>query len=280
LLLAAFVWAYWGTLGDLWEAWGGNPEYTHGYLVIPFALLTLWLRWDEFPAESWRPSWLGLIPMAIALGMRAAGSAFFMHSLEGWSILLWAAGAVWLLGGFSVLRFCLPSIGFLFFMVPLPYRLSYALSTPLRRAATLISTWLLQLLGQPALAEGNTILLDQHHLGVQHACSGLRIFMGIVAIAFAYVIATRRAWWEKILILASALPVALAANSARIVVTALLYRYVSKSVGHQFNHDVAGWAMIPFAAILFALFLWYLSRLFRETETIGLGEVVARHRAR
>jgi exosortase len=174
----------------------------------------------------------------------------------------------------------LPSIGFLFFMVPLPYRFSHSLAEPLRGAATVMSSWVLQLLGQPALAEGNTILLDQHHLEVEQACSGLRIFMGIIAIAFAYVMATRRAWWEKILILASALPVALVANAARIVVTGLLYRYVSEDVGEQFNHDVAGWAMIPFAAILFGLFLWYLDHLLRETETIGVGEVVARHSAR
>ena len=109
----------------------------------------------------------------------------------------WVGGPVAILGS---------SIAFLFFMVPLPYRMSHWLSGPLQRAATLISCWVLQSLGQPALAEGNTILLGEHHLEVEEACSGLRIFMGILAIAFAYIIATRRRWWEQLLILASAFP--------------------------------------------------------------------------
>ena len=46
-----------------------------------------------------------------------------------------------------------------------------------------------------------TIHLGEHQLEVEQACSGLRIFMGIVALAFAYVIIVRRPWWEKALLL-------------------------------------------------------------------------------
>ena len=191
---------------------------------------------------------------------------------------MWVAGAVALLGGWPLMRFSAPSIAFLFFMVPLPYRMSHWLSGPLQRAATLISCWVLQALGQPALAEGNTILLGEHHLEVEEACSGLRIFMGILAIAFAYVIATRRRWWEQLLILASAFPVALIANSARIVVTGLLYQHVSGEAGKEFSHDVSGWIMIPFAAALFAIVVWYLGRLLPEVETLDVEDLMVRQR--
>ena len=102
--------------------------------------------------------------------------------------------------------------------------------------------------------------------------------MGILAIAFAYLIAMRRRWWEQLLILSSALPIALVANSARIVVTGILYQCVSSEVGKKFSHDVSGWVMIPFAALLFALVLWFFGRLVREAETLDAGDLVARQR--
>ena len=70
-------------------------------------------------------------------------------------------------------------------------------------------------------------MLGDNRLEVEQACSGLRIFVGILALAFAYVIVVRRAWWEKALLLASAIPIALLANASRIVATGLLYQYVS-----------------------------------------------------
>jgi len=55
----------------------------------------------------------------------------------------------------------------------------------------------LQFLGQPAIAEGNVIYLGDNVLEIAQACSGLRIFIGIGALAYAYVVIVRRTWWEK-----------------------------------------------------------------------------------
>ena len=91
-------------------------------------------------------------------------------------------------------------------MVPLPFRLEHALSRPLQHAATRISCWILQCLGQPALSEGNIIFLGDQRLEVAQACSGLRIFVGIVALAFVFVVLVRRTWWEKTLLVVCIVP--------------------------------------------------------------------------
>ena len=111
---------------------------------------------------------------------------------------------------------------------------------------------------------------------MEEACSGLRIFVGIVALAFAYVVLVKRPWWERALLLASVVPIALVANATRIVVTGLLNQWVSGEAAHTFTHDVAGYVMMPFAAGLFALVLWYLSKLVREVELVDVGDVVRR----
>ena len=185
---------------------------------------------------------------------------------------------VWLFAGWRVLWWSLPSIMFLWFMVPLPFRFERALSLPLQGVATKLSCWILQFLGQPALAERHIILLGDNRLEVEQACSGLRIFVGILALAFAYVIVVRRSWWERALLLASAIPIALLANASRIVATGLLYQYASGEAARKFAHDAAGWVMILFAAGLFALVLWYLCRLVREVEMVEVGSLVRRER--
>ena len=186
------------------------------------------------------------------------------------------AGTTAFLGGWRLLLWALPSISFLWFMIPLPWRVERLLSGPLQQAVAKLSCWALQCLGQPALSEGNVILLNEHQLEVAQACSGLRIFMGIVALAFAYLVIFRRTWWEKLLLLLCVLPIALAANSIRIVTTGLLYQFTSTELAQKFSHDFAGALMIPLAALLFAAVLWYVDHLFRETEQLDVGELLRR----
>ena len=205
---------------------------------------------------------------------------YSFDSLDGYSMVLWIAGAVHLLGGRQLLHWALPSIVFLLFMVPLPFQIERLLSVPLQRVATALSCFLLQCLGQPAFAEGTTIILGTHQLAVEQACSGLRIFMGTFALAYAYVVATRREPWEQVVLLASVIPIALLANALRIVITGLLYRYsAQEQFVQRFNHDLAGWLMIGLAAVFFALVLAYLSRLVRQVEVMGMGELIDRSRS-
>jgi exosortase len=272
--LAAGTWAYWPTLGELVATWEREPDYSHGYLVLPAALFFLWARRETMPTVT-SPGWLsGVLLVALSFGVRLFAGAFYFESIDGWSLLLWLAGVVALLFGNRLLVWSLPSIAFLFFAVPLPFRLEGLMSLPLQRVATKLSCWLLQLVGQPAISEGNTILMGDHRLEVAQACSGLRLFMSISALAFAYLLLVKRSWWEKALLIVSIIPIAVLANAARIVATGLLFEFASEEIGHQFSHDFAGWAMIPLAATLFGVVLWYLGKLFREQEQMALKEVI------
>lgn len=277
-LAALFFWAYWPTLAELTRVWSNQPDYSHGYFVPLVSAFFLWVKRDRFPGLAAGVAWAGLALVALSLVMRYLSALWWFRPMDGWSMLVWLAGAVWVLGGAKVLRWSLPAIAFLLFMIPLPFKFERSLSTPLQTTATNLSTWSLQVLGQPALAEGNTILIGDVRLEVEEACSGLRIFMGIIALAFAYVILVPRPWWERMLLLVGVVPIALVANATRIVITGLLNLYVSGEAAQRFTHDVAGWVMIPFAAALFALLLWYLGALFREVEVVDVGAVVRKAR--
>lgn len=274
LLGATFLWAYWPTLCDLVAAWDRQPDYSHGYLVVPFALYLLWARRDRFPGRSGRAAWLGLSLLGLSLAMRFVSARYYLKTIDQWSILVWLGGMAWLLGGWRVFTWSLPCVAFLWFMVPLPGRAERWLSLPLQGLATRVSAWTLQSLGQPAIVEGHTILLSKAQLEVAQACSGLRVLVGITALAVAYVLVCPQTWWERLLLLAGVIPAAILANVMRIVVTGLLYQYVSDGAARKFAHDFAGWGMILFAAGLFAGALWYVRALFRVEHVLDVGDLV------
>lgn len=274
IALALVMWSYWPTLKGMVHAWETQPDYSHGYLVIPLAIFFLWSRREGLPVNSMSPSVWGLALLFLASLARVIAGVFYLIPLDGWTLPLTVAGVVCLLYGTRFLVWTLPSIIFLWFMFPIPYSAERWLSVPLQAVATKLSTLALVFLGQPAIAEGNVLLLGEHTLFVAEACSGMRIFFGILALAFAFVLFSRWSWWQKGIVLVSVLPVAIIANVTRIVVTALLYQLVSTDAGHKFSHDIAGFVMIPFAALIFWLLLIYLDRLFPQVEDVSKAELL------
>lgn len=274
-LLAVSVWAYWPTMVELVDTWNREPDYSHGFLVLPLFAFFLYIRRDTFPPYL-RPSIFGLLVLAGSIALRAAGGWWFLTPLDGWSIVAWVAGVMLCLGGWPLLRWSLGPILFLFFMVPLPFRAETLISQPLQQIAAMFSAFVLRCLGQPAFAEQTTLLVGSSVLEVEQSCSGLRIFVGIFALACGYLLAFRRELWEAALLLASAVPVALTANAARIVVTAILFQHFTEEAAHKFSHDIAGWLMIPLAAALLWCVQWYLNCLMRDAPHGQVSDVMKR----
>ena len=144
-------------------------------------------------------------------------------------------------------------------MVPLPYRLEVALAFPLQAVATRASTYALQTLGFAAVAEGTRIRMGDVRLGVVEACSGLSMLIIFFALSTAMAIVIRRPWYERALVVVSAVPVALFVN----VVAHRGHRRAAQD-GRQRTadyvfHDLAGWLMMPLALAV----LWVELRLVR-----------------
>ena len=175
----------------------------------------------------------GLGLLVLAGVVRFIAGRFYVLQLDAWSIPIWVAGVVWLLFGWPLLRWALPAIAFLWFATPLPGTIEILLSTPLQRNAASLSAGRFGLSGQPALVQGTTILLDDKPLDVERACSGLRMFYGIFALAVACVVLSRPARWKAVLVLFAAAPVAIIANVIRIVITALLMKFFSNERAHK-----------------------------------------------
>lgn len=267
------VWAYWSVLVKLWTIWSNEPDYSHGFLVPLFTAALIYMNRDRAPRFRPAPSWLGIGLLVVAGAMLIAGDLLFVDSMLGWSLVLWIMGSFWTLAGTKWIKWSAKYLAFLIFMVPLPFRLETALSLPLQRIATNVSTWMLQTLTLPAIAEGNTIYIDEIHLNVVEACSGLRMCMSITAMAFAFILLYRRPLWSRVAMLSALAPIAIISNASRITINGLLLYYRPENASeqyHQMAHDFSGYGMIPTAGLLFFLLISYLDKLFVEVQPVSV----------
>jgi exosortase len=268
-LLAALCWAYWPSLGLMINRWTYDPRYAHGYLVPIFAVFLLWRDRGRLGSIRFTSSrWWGIAVLLLGCATHVAGGVLHNDWLALMSVLPSLGGVVLLWGGWTALRWAAPAIAYLAFMVPLPYRVEIALGWPLQRLATSASVYLLQTQGLAAVGEGNVIVLDHGRIGVVEACSGLSMMLLFVALSTGVAILVRRPWTDRLLLVLSAIPIALVVNILRITVTGVLNETVGGRVAQVVYHDLAGWLMMPTALLLMGLELWLLDRLLIED---GLG---------
>jgi exosortase len=240
------------------ERWGHDSRYSHGWLVPLFSLYLIWRQRETLRGQEFRPSWWGIAVLLAGLAVSAAGTYLYLDWLNAVALPCCLAGMVVLLLGWSGLGVLWPALAFLLFMVPLPFQLEVALAHPLQRIATLASTLVLQTLGFAAFSEGNTIRMGAVRIGVVEACSGLSMLMIFFALCTAVAMLIHRPFWERLLVVVSAVPIALIANIIRIVVTGVLHKVAGREIADMVFHDLAGWLMMPLALGM----LWLGQRLF------------------
>jgi exosortase len=182
--------------------------------------------------------------------------------LDALSLLPTLIGICLLAGGWRLLGWAWPAAAFLCFMLPLPFQIEIALAHPLQRVATVASTYSLQTLGLPAVADGNIILIDDLRIGVLEACSGLGMLVTFFALSTAFAFMVRRPLVDRLILFASAIPIGVLVNVMRITVTGLLHKTAGSAIANVVFHDLAGWLMMPLAMCLLWLETLYLARLF------------------
>ncbi len=273
-ILLVVIYAFWPTLVWAESTWRNEPDYSHGYLVPLLAALLLANRSESFPGVRERPSYWGVSLVFLAVLMRFAGRLLYMDFLDGYAILPLIAGIVWVMLGPAAMRWSLPAIGFLFFMIPLPYQAETLLSWKLQGIATGLSTGMLRVLGQPAVSEGHVIWIADQRLMVEQACSGLRIFIGVAALACFWAASIQRSWWDRIVLLASVIPLAIFVNAMRIVAVGLLYQWFGSESKRALIHDWTGYFMIPAAFGLLWLLKCYWQAVYRPVEQVTAKDFV------
>ncbi len=272
------AWAYWPNLQELYTKWSDEPNYSHGFLVIPFALAIFWLRLADTRTE-WQASrvpWWSCLPLVAILAARMFAYERNNQWLETATLVPAVACLILATGGWALLERGWPAVVFLVFMLPLPESANTMIALPLQRIATLGSVFMMQFTGLWVIAAGNVITLRDHAfklktLEVAQACNGLSMLMTLAATVTATIMIYPLANWKRIVVLASAIPIALISNIVRIVGTGWCYYFIDEEKAKKLAHDWSGWLMMPLALILVVLELLVLAWLADESQDSEQG---------
>ena len=261
LILIAFLWSYKAGLAELWNLWQRSDEYSSGLLVPFLAVYILWSRRHDIAQCKIGPSVWGLFAFIAAQAVRLFGLFFMYGSAERLSIALTIAALVLLLFGWQLLRKVSTVLLYLCLMLPWPNRVQTAVTLPLQRWATSSAVFCLEMVGYEVVREGNVIHIGDASVAVAEACNGLRMITAFFVISGLVVLLVKRAWWEKLIVLVSSLPIALLCNTVRLAITAAFFTVLEGEHWEKIFHDFGGYAMMPLALAAVVAELWLLAKL-------------------
>jgi len=244
--------------------WWNSEYYGHGFFVAPVAAYLIYRRREfliELPTSR---SLLGLALVVFGLLLHLAAALVDVNFVSGFALVVVLGGLVlWLWGNEVGLALLFP-VGYLCFMVPVDRLLIDAFSSPLQLMAAKLAFVFGQVIGMPVEREGVNLLVPGYTFEVAVACSGLKSFITMIALAalFAYIV--KAVLWRRLVLVASSIPVALLANAVRVVVIMLIAQSLGPKAAEGFLHGFSG--VIVFAVGLGALY--------------GLGKVLGCHNLR
>ena len=284
-IVVAILFTYAAVLAKLSGDWWADENYSHG-LLVPFIIgYILWSQRDKFAAEPARPSvLLGGLAVAFALFALWTGVAGAELYTQRMSLVLLIAGTVVYFAGLGFLRLILVPLALLILAIPIPAIIFNKIAFPLQLFASRCAVWSMSVLGIPVLRQGNVIELkplnsfDTRKLEVVEACSGIRSLMTLMtlAVVFAYFTFPRSdnsngprgkfgwlrsfGFWRSVIIVLSAVPIAILTNASRVSGTGILSHYYGTGVADGFFHTFSGWAIYVVAFLLLFAVGWVVDR--------------------
>jgi exosortase len=243
-ILAVLVAAvYYHVVVKLVTDWWQIADFSHGFLVVPFAFYLLWVKRDILRTTPIVPTWAGVWLVGIGLGTLILGEYGAELFLSRISLLILLAGLVLSFCGWAVLKELRFALLVLLLAVPIPSILFNQITLPLQILASKAASALLPFFGVPVLREGNVIELPLMKLEVAEACSGIRSLMSLFTLAVFYGYFLDKSALRRTILALASVPIAIAANAVRIVGTGLCVQYWDPDKAVGFFHEFSGWVM-------------------------------------
>ncbi len=246
------------TFQMFWYDWSHDDNYSHGFLVPFIVGYLVWTKRDTLRTLTPRPSLWGLPVLAAGLLIYIVGTIGAEWFVRRSSLIIVLAGLILYLYGAAYFKTLLFPLVFLIFMVPLPAIIYKAVAFKLQLFVSIISAWLIKLIGIPVFLNGNIIEVSTGPLAVEEACSGMRSIMALLALSalFGYIM-YNHSKWRQWLMVAAALPIAVLTNIIRVTSTAVLAHFFGRQMAEGVLHESFGGLVFLIALA----FLFLLSKL-------------------
>lgn len=243
LILILTLFLYRAVAVKLVADWYELPDFSHGFLIPFFAAYLLWTKREQLQHTPVRPSWAGLPLVLLGLLLLVTGRLGADLFLSRFSFVLLAAGSVWMVFGRALLNQVKFILLVLVLAIPLPAVVFNQITFPLQLFASRMASAMLPLAGVPVLREGNVIQLPAMQLEVAEACSGIRSLLSLFTLAVIYGYFLEKSTARRVILALASVPIAVAANAARIFGTGLCVQYWDPDKAMGFFHEFSGWLM-------------------------------------
>lgn len=243
-------------------AYDQSADDSHGRL-IPFVVIGfLWWKRKtilDAPKAVW---WPGLLIVAVALLGHVFGYLIQQTRLSILAFFLGVYGIVATAWGPAILRATFFPFILFAFCFPLG-TLAESITFPLRMMATHITAFLTgSVLGIPIIQDGARIFDSKgtFQYEIAAACSGLRSLTATLALATIYAFVYFKTTWRRAIMLASAIPLAVAGNVLRLACIIIAAEAFGQEAGN-FVHDNSLLSLLPYVPAIGGLFLlgWILN---------------------
>jgi len=266
--------------------WVNDSSWSHGFLIPVFSIYFIFQKKKEILNLEYKPNYLGLFFLICGILFYPINKVHLQYGYLGPIGMIATLGAIVLfLGGWRLVRYTWLPIAFLVFAVPLPERYYRELTIPMRQWAATIASSLLNMVPElEATATG--VVIDVFYKGkslgpgldVAEACSGMRLLTAFLALGVAMAYLHYRPFWQRIVLLASTIPIAIFCNVVRVTATGFIYVLLSPKYTKGMYHDALGLAMLPLAFGLYGLLAHFMSNLFVEAEQVVTEDIIVSKR--
>lgn len=249
-LTLGLAFLYFTILPRLFYQWMHDPNYSHGVIVPFFVAWVVWRDRHRLATIESKPSWWGLPVILASLGILVLGVLGAENFLSRTSLLFLLGGMIIQFRGWRYFRALLFPWSVLFLAIPVPTLVFNKIAFPLQFFASRLASGLLGIFGVPVLREGNVIMLPSITLDVVEACSGLRSLVSLITLAVFYGYLFERRTAIRVVLVLSAIPIAVCANGFRIMGSGLLGEYWSPDKAEGFFHAFSGWLIFVISLFL------------------------------
>ena len=261
VLLALLGFIYQDGLARMLTNWIDNEEYSHGWFIPLISAYLIWQKKDEIRVLPVEKPWPGVVLTLLGVAIYLLGEMSAITVIVMYSMILVLAGVTMSLVGWTIFKRIWIAFLFLVFMIPIPSVIYQQLSQSMQLISSELGVLIIRLLGISVYLEGNVIDLGSYKLQVVEACSGLRYLFPLMSLAFICAYFFKDAFWKRVLVFVSSIPIAIALNSIRIGMIGVLVEYYGSEMAEGFLHDFEGWVVFMICLALLLLEIWVLSRI-------------------
>ncbi|MBX3414553.1 MAG: exosortase/archaeosortase family protein [Pirellulales bacterium] len=266
LLAAALGVMYRDSFVQLVNTWENDPNYSHGFFIPLVCAYLTYLGWQQVG-----PPFRANVPrQTVLLGVLEIALGFMIH-LAGWFVaqpLFDLLGLVFILRGFllamggnEVSRGYSFAVFFLLFAAPLPMAIYQPLAVFLQELVSVVSTFVLEVLQIPVYREGYKLQLSAGYLEVGPACSGTRQITAFLALGVILAHLSDRGRAYKWVVGMMGLPIAIATNCVRVLVTAFILLLFGREWAEGVFHTIEGLLMLVLGTVLMVATALFLANL-------------------